>query len=484
MRLGAKDLRRIVRCLPAATVGLFAVGAELSTNALANIIELKPFLGVEQVFTDNVRASNEDRDADGVTILSARLQAALRTSRITAVADVNAFYDEFWATNSLDNLNGNGIIAGRAEVLERIFFIDAVAEKQDVYLSPTDISASDLTTGQGTIQQESYRVSPLLTTEVFGLADLVVRGTYGQIQFDKPVVGIAATLLTDITVKHVGGRISTGERSSLYELIGTAEYLETDLGFEQRNVVGSAYLHLTPGFSALGRIGYERTFDPSFPMIRGTLWSLGGRYRFGESEIQFEFGRRFDDDVYLGEMNIALTSRIRVRGSYTDTLTPIQLTLVRAIGDLFDEEGNLDVSVNNTPSFPDPLILDAIVRDKEMLLTATYIFDLRTYTLAIGHNDRHYPSLLDNEKFLAVGLQLEEQLSRRLVYLLNLQYQDNYKVLAPRPTSQIYSTQLSFLYQYNESVVFTGGYTWRLEETLDDSDTYENVLRFGVTQAF
>jgi len=485
MRLGAKDLRRLVRYLPAAMVGALAVAAELSTNALANIVQLKPIFGIEQVFTDNVLASSSDRDADGITILSARLEATMQTSRIQAAAEINAFYDEFWATNTLDNFNANGFVVARAEVLERIFFIDAVVEKQDVYLSPTDASATGLTTGQGTLQQKSYRVSPFVTTEVFGLADLLVRGTYGQVQFDKPIVGVTTTLLSDITVKHVGGRITTGERSSLYELIGTAEYLETDLGFEQRNVVGSAYVHLTPGFSALGRIGYERISDPIFTTIRGTVWSLGARYRFGaDSVIQVEYGRRYNDNTYLGEMSIALTPRVRLTGAYTDALTPIQLTLVRALTELFNEEGNLDITVPNTPPIPDPLIVDTIVRDREMRLAATYTHGLQVYTLALEHFDRFYPSLIDNEKSIGVSFTLEEQLSRRLSYLLHMQFQDQYDVILTRPPSQIYRTELSFFYQYNEDVAITGGYAWRLEETVGDIDVHENVIRLGMTQAF
>lgn len=485
MRLRAKDWRSWVpRYMPAFAAAVVATGAELSTNALAEVLELRPALGIEQIFTDNVRASSSDRDADGVTVLNARLQAILRSPRINAAADVGLFYNEFWATNTLDNFNGNGTIVGRAEVLENLFFIDGIAQKQDVYLSPNDISASGLTTGQGSIQQKSYSVSPFVTAEVFGLADLLVRGNYAQVQFDRPVVGIAATLLTDVTVKQVGARITTGERSSLYEALGTAEYLETDQGFEQRNVIGGLFLHLTKAFSAIGRYGYERITDPTIADIRGPVWSLGGRYRFGDSVIQLEYGERFGDTTYLADVNVALTPRLRVVGGYTDTLVPVQLTLVRSVTDLLDQDGNFNISVPTTPSLPDPLIVDAIVRDKSARLAASLTNDLQTYTLTVGHNDRFYPTLVDNEKSYVVDLILEEQLSRKLSYFIDLQFQDNYEVLLTRNTSQVYRTQLSFFYQYNESMTFGGGYTWRFAASPGDLDIYENILRFSVQQAF
>ncbi len=486
MRLRAKDWRSWVpRYMPAFAAAVVATGAELSTNALADVFEFRPVLGVEQIFTDNVRASSGDRDADGITVLNARLEALLRSTRINAVADVNFFYDEFWATNTLDNLNGNGTIAGRGEVLENLFFIDVIAQKQDVYLSSSDISASGLTTGQGSIQQKSYSVSPFVTTQVFGLADLLVRANYAQVQFDKPVVGVAATLLTDVTVKQVGARLDTGERSSLYQALATAEHVETDQGFEQENVIGGVFLNLTKGFSAIGHIGYERITDPTIAAIRGPIWSLGGRYRFGnDSVIQLEYGKRFGDTTYLADVSVALTPRLRVFGGYTDTLTPVQLTLVRSVTDLLDQNGNFNISVPSTPSIPDPLIVDAIVRDKNLQLAASFVNDLQTYTLTFGHSDRFYPTLVDDEKFYVVDLALEEKLSRKLSYLLHAQFQDNYEVLLTRNTSQIYRTELSVFYQYNESVSFGGGYAWRFEALPGDIDTYENVLRFSVQQAF
>ncbi|MCE9523515.1 MAG: hypothetical protein K8S25_13915 [Alphaproteobacteria bacterium] len=474
-----------IHYLPAIAALGVALCAELTTNALADIIEFKPVFGIEQIFTDNVRASADDRDADGVTVLTARLDAALRSSRINAIADVNVFYNEFWATDTLDSLNGAGTVAGRAEVLTGVFFIDAIAQKQDVYLSATDVSASGLSTGQGSLQQTNYGVSPFVTGNIFGLADLLVRGNYAQVLFDRPVVGVAATLLTDITVKSVAGKITTGERASLYEAVATAEYLETDLGFEQRNVIGGLILNLTKGLSAIGRIGYERISDPSFPLIHGTIWSLGGRYRFSDASfIQFEYGKRFEDDTFLAEFNVALTSRVRVVGNYTDTLVPVQLTLVRGVQDLLDQEGNFVITAPNSPSIPDPTLVDAIVRDKDLKLGATFEQDLQVYTLTVGHTERFYPSLLDDESFYFVGVSLEEKLSRSLDYLLSVQFQDNYSVLATANTSQIFRTELSFTYQYTQDVAFAGGYTWRLETNPDNNDTYENVLRFSVSQAF
>jgi uncharacterized protein (PEP-CTERM system associated) len=485
MRFGAQEARSSIRrYLPAG----MAVGAAMcvvaASPALAELI-LRPSLTLEQIFTDNVRADGADRDADGVTVASANLLAQLITPNIIGLADVNVFYNEFWATNDLDSGNAVGTVAARAEVLNNFFFIDAIATKQDVYLQPTDQSASGLTTGQGSLQQMNWAVSPFITSDLFGLADLEVRGNYAQVQFDEPVVGVAATLISDITVKQAGARITTGERSSLYELIGTAEYLETDQGFEQRNVIGGAILNVTKNLSLIGRYGYERISDPSLTTIRGPIWSAGGRFRLGpQSAIQLEYGRRFDDDTFLAQVDFALTPRLQVTGNYTDTLIPIQLTLVRGVVDLLDQDGNFIISAPNAPSIPDPTLVDAIVRDKEMRLQGTYTRDLQTVTMTLGHTERQFPTLNDDESFFFAGVVLQEKLSRRLDYVLNLRFQDNYATLVTNTTSQIYTTELAVVYQYTQDIAFGGGYAWRLETTPGDNDVYENVLRFSVTQSY
>jgi hypothetical protein len=487
MRFGAnKNLRAsLLKYLPAYAAAGVALCAELSTNAVAEILTFRPSFTVEQIFTDNVRADSGDRDADGVTVLSGSLVAQLSSARIQGIATGNLHYNEFWATDTLDNMNGEGVAALRAEVLRNLFFIDAIAQKQEIYISPNDIAASGLTTGQGSLQQTNYAVSPFITADLFGMADLLVRGNYAQVQFDQPVVGLTPTNITDITLKHVGGRLTTGNRSSLYEAIVTAEYMETDLGFEQRNVVGGLIFNLTKSFSAIGRIGYERISDPTLPTIRGQVWSLGGRFEMGDDAlIQFEVGRRFDDDTYRGEFNFGIGTRTRVRGGYTDNLVPVQLTLVRGVGDLLDQDGNFLITVPNTPSVPDPLLVDGVVRDKSAEFTASYDIDLQTYTLSAGHSERIYPSLSDSEKFFFAALTLEEKLSRNLDYFVSVQFQDNYSVLATRTSTQSYRADFAFEYQYNESVLFAGGYSYRLLTSPADVDTYENIFRVSATQAF
>lgn len=475
----------VARGLPVLGAVATAAIAEFSTDAMADVFRFQPFVIVDQIFTDNVEFRADDRDADGVTVLTARIEALVTTSRINAAATADVYYSEFWGADEFDSINGRGLGAARVELIDGLMFVDGIAERRHVFLTPTSQSASNLEIGQNQAQQTSYTVSPLLTLEVFGMADLLVRGSFAQVKYDDPIVGPALVLLNDVTTKSLAARISTGGRSSLYELAASAEHFETDNGFEQRNAIGSVFLHLFGGFSAIGRVGYERITDPSFPEIGGTIWSAGGQYRVGDRTVaRIEYGKRFGDTSWFGQVSIPVTPRVSIEGSYLDTLRPPQLTLTRSLEDLFNEDGTIDLISAQNPDVPDPTIIDEIVRDKNFEISAVYATELESYRLSTRFVERQFPALLDSEELFAVDFEIIERLSRRLSYSVRLSYQDTRQSITGASSRETYLSELDFRYAYNESVSFSGGYAWQLEAAPNDVDAYENVLSFSAQHAF
>lgn len=484
MRWGLPKRRAPARRMIAVTAAVAVVG--LSTTAGADIFRFTPYLIAEQVFTDNVQVSAEDRDADGVTILTARLDGELQTSRIEAEAQTEVFYSEFWGADEFDSINARGTLAGRLMILEDMFYLEGVAERREVLLTPLAESASGLLIGQDQLLQTSYAVGPYLSFELFDIADFLARASYSHVSFDRPVVGPALVTLRDVTAKHAAAKITTGERSSMYELIGAAEYLETDIGFEQRNIVGSAFLRVTPLVSVIGRIGYEKISDPSFPTVKGTIWSAGARYRLRENtNIRVEYGKRFGGTSWLGEAEVALSPHVSVVGTYTDVLRPPQLSLTRDLQDLLDEDDNIDLISAQVPDIPDPAIIDEIVRDKSLEVRAIYLTESKTYTLTGRHTNRQFPALADSDEIIAVDFSILEKLSRQLTYSFDIAYEDNFASVGVTSTSQSYTARLGLTYDYNETLQFAGGYAFRLESTQGaGASTVENVVRMSVQQAF
>jgi uncharacterized protein (PEP-CTERM system associated) len=488
MRWGARAARlkmprHLSPALAAAAV-VAGIGA-VATGAVAEALRFTPALLLEQVFTDNVRAEAADRDADAITIVGLRLNTAYESSRIQFLATGTAYYNEYWATNEFDDFNGDGAAVGRLTLLHDRLFVDARARRQEVFLAPDETSGTGLTTGQFNSQQTEYAVGPLLTLNMFDLADLAVRATYAEVTFDEPIAGPLLVPINDIVAKSLAGRITTGERHSNYELIGTAEHLETEDGFELENAVGHVLLHVTGTFTAIGRYGYEHIQDPSIPTIRGPRWSVGGRYTTsGNSYAQLEFGERFEGSSWAGDINLVLSPRVRFTAQYTDTLVPAQLESLQSLDDLFDAEGNLTLQPAPEPFVPDLALANQIVRDKDLTATTVYTRGLATFALTGVHSERAFLGLGTTEKQYAVEVEWREQMSRSLTGNASLVFFNDYEPPLGADPLQQYRAEVGFVYLYNADLTFNGSLIWALNDRETTGDSQTSVLRLGLVQAY
>lgn len=481
------------RYLPVAFAAMLTAGAQLSTDVIADVFRLQPTLILQQIFTDNIRASSSDRDADGITSLTARFNAALTTDHIEAAARVEATYNEVWEANDLDGFAARGDALARVRLYEDILEVDALARRQQVFLEPSG-SAIDFLTGIGQRQETDYAVSPVLRLDVLGLADLAIRATYAQVLFDDPVAGPSVVPLDDIALKELSGRIGTGERASAYEAVVSASYLETDTDFQRRNIVGSLLLNLTDMFTVIGRIGYERITDPSIAPVRGPLWSAGGRLNLAQnSSVQVEYGRRYgysnstnnlDDVAWLVNFDVEVTPKLNVSGSYTDAFVPVQLVYYQSVDEIFDSDAVLDIQSPKPPGIFDPTVVDQIIRIKNALLTARYQVDLRNYELTVRQSERLFVTSQQTEEIIGFRLGVDERLSRKLSYVAGFGFFKTTVPLVDDVASDDYELDIAVRYQLGLNTRLTGGYLWRLRSGDDDVDAYENVLRFGVERAF
>lgn len=489
MRWGKGIARYRMPRRPLHVVAAFATltgGATIATHALADIIRFTPALLLEQVLTDNVRGQADDRDADGITTVGVRLDAEYETSRIQLAALGDAFYNEYWATDEFDGANANGTVAGRLVVLEDRLVVDGLASRQEVLLAPDDTGGTGLSTGDFTSNQTTYAFGPLLTLNVFDLADLSVRGTYASVMFEEPQAGPLLVPIEDIVAKSAAARITTGERHARYELIGTAEYLETDTGFRQRNAVGHVLLHLTPRITAIGRYGYERIEDPSIQPIKGPRWAAGARYGLSDNSfIQLEFGERFGSTNWSGEASVLVSPRVRFEASYTDTLLPGTLLNLRDFEDLFDAQGNLDLQAAPELFVPDLTLTDQVVRQKDLNTRTSYTYGLRTFGLIARHSEQEIQPLADTEKVLTMEFDWRETMSRSLTGLATVSFSDYYDTGVGQDPFRQYRAEIGFTYLYATDLTFTGEYLWALnDEDGADSDSQLNVVRFGMVKTY
>lgn len=485
MRWGARAARlRMPRHLSHALAAAAVVGT-VATGAVADVLRFTPALLLEQVFTDNIRAEADDRDADGITIVGIRLNAQYESSRLQLLASGAAYYNEYWATNEFDDFNGDGAVVGRLTILHDRLFVDARAQRQEVFLAPDETSGTGLTTGAFNSKQTEYSVGPLLTLNMFDLADLAVRATYAEVSFDEPISGPLLVPIDGVVAKSLAGRITTGQRHRNYELTGTAEHLETEDGFKLENAVGHVLLHLTGTFTAIGRYGYEQIEDPNITRVSGPRWSVGGRYTTsGNSFLQLEFGERYDGASWAGDVNLALSPRVRVNARYTDTLIPAQLQSLQSLDDLFDSEGNLTLQAAPQPFVPDLELANEIVRDKRLTTTTIYTRGLATFALSGTHSERDFLGLGTTEKQYTIAVDWREELSRSLTGNASLVFFDDYEPLVGSDRLQQYRVEVGFIYLYNADLTLNGSLTWALNDRETTGDSQATVVRMGLAQAY
>jgi hypothetical protein len=281
-------------------------------------------------------------------------------------------------------------------------------------------------------------------------------------------------------------QITTGERHARYELIGTAEYLETDTGFRLRNAMGHILLHLTPRISAIGRYGYERIEDPSIPAIKGPRWAAGARYGLSDdSFVQLEFGERFDSPNWSGDVSVLVSPRVRFDASYRDTLLPGSLLSLRDFEDLFDAEGNLDLQAAPALFVPDLTLTDQVVRRKELNARTSYTYGLRTFAVTARHAEQEVKPLAETEKVLRMEFDWRETMSRSLTGLATFGFDDFYDTTAGQDPFRQYRAEVGFVYLYRTDLTLTGAYLWALtDEDGSESDSQVNVLRFGMVKTY
>lgn len=488
MRWGQRSARFRMLRHPLHALGALAAlasGATIATHAFADIIRFTPALVLEQTLTDNVRAEADDRDADGITTVGLRLNAQLETSRVQVAASGTAYYNEYWATNEFDDLNAVGTIGGRLVVLKDHLFIDGLASRQQLLLAPDETAGTGLSTGQVTSNQTDFSVGPLVRLNVFDLADLAVRGTYAMVMFDEPLAGPLLVPIEDITAKSAAARITTGERHTSYELIGTGEYFETDGGFELRNAVGHVLLHLTPRITAIGRYGYERIEDPSITTIRGPRWATGARYDLSDNSfVQLEFGERFDSTSWSGQAAVAVSPRATFSAQYTDELLPGALLDLRRLDSLFDAEGRLELQPVPELFTPNLTLTDQVVRDKRLTTQLTYTYGVTTMLFAGRHAERGFEPLTDTERMFGAEFEWREIMSRSLTGYAAAALDDYYETALGQDPFKQYRGEVGFTYLFNTDITFTGQYLWVLNAQSQGADSQVNVLRFGMVKTF
>jgi uncharacterized protein (PEP-CTERM system associated) len=160
--------------LVAAGASLAAVGA---AGATAQTWQFEPGLDALFTLTDNVNLSTTDRKADFVTELRPALKLHERGAHTRLDGTISMPVLLYARTGGENNeVLPQVDLAGTAELVERLFFLEASANVSQQYISPFGARPADLSSATNNrYTAQSYRVSPVVKGRASGGYDYELR---------------------------------------------------------------------------------------------------------------------------------------------------------------------------------------------------------------------------------------------------------------------------------------------------------------------
>jgi uncharacterized protein (PEP-CTERM system associated) len=454
--------------------------AVISAGAASAAPQLRPWLLIEQEFTDNVDLSpDDDRQSAFVTRVTPGLIFRGRTSRFQG--GVNAALPARYTTNGEDSgfrvegaLTGDGVV----ELVPGRLLLEGEASISQQVLNN---AAAQSTANQDTVQV--YRLSPVVRQRFDAFAIGELRYTLGQIFVNSDEASN--------TTAHVGqASLANGNdfdrlRWSLNNRISKS--IRSDASdVDQADSIAQAEYGLTRWFSPIVAGGYQR-FDSggSRADFDGPAYYGGFRWRPGRrTELAVTYGKRDDRFSPAARLTYQITEDSRLVASYAEGLSTAQQRLstnLSFIG-IDRETGQFIDERFETPFDPraDPFnIDDQIVYIKEArialgLVRGRYAFGLQGY---FGREEDVDTG--EEEEIYRADVTWSRRLGRNLS--VNLTGGVEFISFPTGRDDDEYLVQPGLSYQLSPRALLFADYRYRWQNSNDRSAEYtENRVAVGV----
>ncbi|NCT82145.1 MAG: TIGR03016 family PEP-CTERM system-associated outer membrane protein [Comamonadaceae bacterium] len=148
---------------------------------------IQPRIGISQSWTDNLRLSENNKDAALITTVSPGIRIVSNTGALQGSLDYSLNGITYLKTSYGSQLQNSLTANGRAEIVPRTFFVEAQASIGQQNASAFGVQAAPTLGSQGSVatldnpnQHETgtLNVSPVLRSQLGGLASLDLRGNF------------------------------------------------------------------------------------------------------------------------------------------------------------------------------------------------------------------------------------------------------------------------------------------------------------------
>ncbi|HVV26477.1 MAG TPA: hypothetical protein VHC40_00775 [Rhizomicrobium sp.] len=484
-------------------LGLLLGGGVLASSALAQELPevpqplvpvpapiqefaLTPALGVEEMFTDNVYVTQDDRKADLVSRLFGGGSLNVNTGPTFLQVNGTASYDLYATASDLDgwNLDFNG--NGHYDLVPDFLSLQAEGAVTQGYLSTYGTPAVTRNDGGNQIRLINYDAGPRLATELGDMADLVLNARYAQVLFDD--LNNTVSGLTNSSIYQGTGRLDTGTRLDWLQLVTSGEYLQDDHDFSFYDGLETVYVRVLPLIRLIGRGGYESIRDPSISDLNNPIWTVGVEYTpMANSLISVEWGRRFNRPIWNVNARVQITDSLYGTARFLETVEPLNVRLNRSLTDIFAQSESAPPFVATQVFTINQDLVNLTSFNKQANGQLVYTWGTQTVSVSADWLEQDFlqaSAPVQNRQWSATGAY-----TRQIAFDLSATLSGYYAHTFSSPVSgknEVYQVGLSASYLANSTITLNGGYVYQGQHQLftGGQQIDENVVYVTATKSF
>ena len=335
---------------------------------------IEPRIGIEEIITDNARATNVGRQADLVSIVSPGLSVTGDTARIKASLDYSLDVQRYLKATDQNRIANNLFGNGQAIVVPDLLYFDARASiSQEDVAGGRGFTNSNLIPEAQRAEVIAYSAGPTLRTNIGSLLTTEMSYLVSQTHFTNNTTLTGGAGLSNSTQQEGRFVLGTGEDFDRLNTSLVADYLHST-GFgsaiasntasgEDRKLaeVDNEY-HITRTFSVIAQAGYEKLTFPGASQlnITGPIWGAGFQYNPNpDALMRLIYGRRDGGNDFSGELRFAITPATKMFITYTQQVETTQGAIIQGLdtsglgagGTIINPISGLPSTVVN-PNFP------------------------------------------------------------------------------------------------------------------------------------
>lgn len=479
---------------PLLLAGLAVAGGSVGPQpAAAEEWRLRPVIGVEERYTDNVFSTKTNAESDFITTLTPSFSLSGSGSRVKADINYDLSYDNYAQNSDLNGLRHNLLGVTNTDLWKEHATVDARASVSEQAVSRTG-PADSRTQPSNQTRIATYSLTPRLEQRLGDWAAAEALYRHAETKYLQTSVGSASTLPNDSTTDSakLGLKSSSEFTRWRWSLFGDSSTTQrtSSASLDQSSITGSSDFAINRHLGFLTTLGFEDISDPTIGdnQYGGMFYSAGLRLQPGpRTMLKAEVGRRYDGVYWSGEAQyeMALTSLrayhregIRTQSlNYADQLNAVQR----------DENGNLVNPFTGTEAQPNADMSDLtsdLFKEKETALSFTHRRQRYIWTFSSNLLTRDYVSRGTQEETLGLNLSLNHSFTPKLSGNVAVNYTTTLEAPKGQGSDTRWRTSASLNYQFNPSLSGNFGFN---HQTLDSEDARgysENVISIGLRKEF